>query len=258
MSAPKDEEESHLLGAYLARALRERILLDRSFGIDSPVSWPPSPRRFPLSSKAPMERSGESLEEERKRRRGFLESISREAASCTACVLANSRRQAVFGVGDPCARLMFIGEGPGEDEDRQGEPFVGKAGQLLNRMITAMGLVRTEVYIANIVKCHPPLNRNPFPREIALCLPYLRRQVEIITPEVICALGNVAARTLLDTLLPISRLRGRFGEFLGIPVLPTFHPAYLLRNPADKRLAWDDLRKVMKKLGLPIPGNPRR
>jgi uracil-DNA glycosylase len=156
-------------------------------------------------------------------------------------------------VGDPGASLLFVGEGPGEDEDRQGEPFVGKAGQLLDRMIEAMGLKRSQVYIANIVKCRPPGNRNPEPREIAACLPYLRRQVEIIAPRIICALGKVAATSLLDTPAPIGRLRGKLGEFLGIPVLPTFHPAYLLRYPEEKRLAWADLRKVMEFLGLRDP-----
>jgi DNA polymerase len=167
----------------------------------------------------------------------------------------------VFGVGDPCARLLFIGEGPGEDEDRQGEPFVGKAGQLLTRMIQAMGLARKDVYIANIVKCRPPGNRTPAPREIISCLPYLKRQIAIIAPEVICVLGNVAARSLLDTQVSISRLRGRFTAYGDISVMPTFHPSYLLRNPEDKRLVWDDLRKIMSLLGLPDPpsrGSPNR
>jgi DNA polymerase len=160
----------------------------------------------------------------------------------------------VFGAGDPCARLMFIGEAPGEEEDQKGEPFVGAAGQLLDRMIRAMGLEREEVYIANIVKCRPPGNRNPEPREIVSCLPYLRRQIEVVLPEVICALGRVAARTILDTQLSIGRLRGRFAEYLGIPVLPTFHPAYLLRTPEDKRLCWQDLKMVCQRLGLAPSG----
>src|SRR5262249_1032363 len=151
-----------------------------------------------------------------------------EVRVCEACVLARTRTKTVFGVGDPCARVMFVGEGPGEDEDRQGEPFVGKAGQLLTRMISAMGLRRGDVYIANVVKCSPPGNRNPEPREIVSCLGYLRRQVETIRPEVICTLGNVATRALLGTGESITRLRGKFAEFQGIPVLPTFHPSYLL------------------------------
>jgi len=239
------EEDLRSVAARLARSLRERIALDRSFGLEIPLSWPPDP--IPLNLPGP---SGRSPDAERVRRLALLEPIARETAACTACALSRSRRQAVFGVGDPCARLLFIGEGPGQDEDRQGEPFVGKAGQLLNRMIAAMGLQRGEVYIANVVKCHPPMNRNPAPREIIACLPYLRRQVEIIAPEIICALGSVAARALLDTTLSITRVRGKPGEFLGIPVLPTFHPAYLLRNPGEKRLAWEDLKKIMARLGL--------
>jgi uracil-DNA glycosylase family 4 len=232
--------------ARLARSLREKLLLERSFGFEVPLVWPPQ-----AALPVPQARNGAGdLDPERRRRTSLLEPIREEVRACRLCVLCRGRTQTVFGVGDPCARLMFIGEGPGEDEDRQGEPFVGKAGRLLDRMIQAMGLARENVYIANIVKCRPPGNRNPEPREIVACLPYLRRQVEIIRPEVICALGNVAARTLLDSQLPISRIRGRFGEFLGIPVLPTFHPAYLLRNIEDKRLAWEDLRKLMARLGL--------
>jgi DNA polymerase len=145
---------------------------------------------------------------------------------------------------------MFIGEAPGQDEDIQGLPFVGRAGQLLTKIIEAMGLKRDEVYIANILKCRPPNNRIPLPDEIAACEDIVKRQVAIINPKVICTLGKFASQTLLKTQAPISVLRGHFQEYNGIPVMPTFHPAYLLRNPADKKLVWSDMKKVMKELGL--------
>jgi DNA polymerase len=144
--------------------------------------------------------------------------------------------------------LVFIGEGPGADEDRCGQPFVGAAGQLLTKIIAAMKLDRKAVYICNIVKCRPPKNRNPEPDEISQCLPFLKRQLAAINPRVICVLGSVAARTLLNTQTPISRLRGRFHDFMGIPVMPTFHPAFLLRNPEKKRDVWDDVQQIMKLL----------
>lgn len=150
---------------------------------------------------------------------------------------------------------MFVGEGPGADEDRVGEPFVGKAGQLLTRIIEAgMGMKRAEVYIANIVKCRPPGNRNPEPDEVEQCEPFLKAQIRVIRPRVLIALGKYAAQTLLRDSTPITRLRGRWREYEGIPLMPTFHPAYLLRNPAEKRPVWEDIQNVLKFLGLPIPG----
>lgn len=184
-----------------------------------------------------------------------LDTLKAEMESCSLCALAASRTNLVFGVGDPDARLMFIGEAPGADEDKQGEPFVGRAGKLLTRMIEdGMGLKRCNVYIANILKCRPPGNRNPLPEETAHCEPYLKDQIRIVNPEIICALGAVAAQTLLKTKEPISRLRGRFHPYEGAELLPTFHPAYLLRNPPAKAEAWKDLQMVMNKLGLEIPG----
>ena len=150
-------------------------------------------------------------------------------------------------------RVVFVGEGPGADEDRLGRPFVGRAGQLLDKVIAAMGLRRKDVYICNIVKCRPPENRNPMPDEIAACLPHLEQQIEIIAPDVICALGRVAVQTLLDTKAPIGKLRGRWFEYRGIPLLPTYHTAYLLRNPRDKHLVWEDVQSIMAHLGLPVP-----
>jgi DNA polymerase len=181
-----------------------------------------------------------------------LESIRADLGDCTRCRLSETRRHIVFGEGSPRARLLFVGEGPGGDEDAQGRPFVGAAGQLLTKIIGAMGLTREEVYIANIIKCRPPNNRNPQPDEIETCFPFLRRQIDAIRPEVICALGKFAAQTLLKTDAPISRLRGRFHDYRGIAVMPTFHPAYLLRNEASKRDTWQDIQKIMGRLGLPL------
>lgn len=169
---------------------------------------------------------------------------------CTKCRLGRVRTRAVFGEGNPKAELLFVGEAPGFDEDREGRPFVGKAGQLLTKIIQAMGLGREDVFIANCLKCRPPQNRNPLPDEIASCRPYLAAQIEHIKPKIICALGKFAAQTLLETDAPISRLRGRFHEFKGMKIMPTFHPAYLLRNPADKKLAWEDIQLIMAELGL--------
>jgi DNA polymerase len=177
-----------------------------------------------------------------------LEALRSEVMRCRKCGLSSTRRHVVFGSGDPKARLMFIGEAPGEDEDIQGLPFVGRAGQLLTKIIEAMGLTRDRVYIANILKCRPPNNRAPLPDEIEACAGNVRRQVEIINPKVICTLGKFASQTLLETQTPISALRGKFKEYGGIKVMPTFHPAYLLRNPPDKKLVWEDMKKIMKEL----------
>ncbi|HEX9428284.1 MAG TPA: uracil-DNA glycosylase family protein [Candidatus Polarisedimenticolia bacterium] len=174
-----------------------------------------------------------------------LAAIREEIGDCRRCRLCEGRTQIVFGVGDPRARLMFVGEGPGADEDRQGEPFVGRAGQLLTRIIESMGLRRQEVYIANVVKCRPPENRTPLPDETGICSPFLLRQIMAIHPRVIVCLGTPAAQTLLGTRATITRLRGVFKEVRGIRIMPTFHPAYLLRNPAAKKEVWEDMKKVI-------------
>jgi len=179
-----------------------------------------------------------------------LESVRSQMGECTLCKLHKGRHTIVFGVGNPRARLMFVGEAPGEDEDLKGEPFVGKAGQLLTKMIEAMGLRREDVYICNTVKCRPPNNRNPEPDELAACEPFLKGQLAAVEPEVIVTLGKFAAQALLREQTPITRLRGQWREYEGIPVMPTFHPAYLLRSPQEKGKVWDDLQSVMKKLGL--------
>jgi DNA polymerase len=178
-----------------------------------------------------------------------LLAIRQELGECARCKLAGGRTTLVFGVGDPKAELMFVGEGPGADEDVQGEPFVGKAGQLLTRMIEAMGYRREQVYIANVVKCRPPGNRNPEPDEIEACEPFLRRQIEAVGPKVIVALGKFAAHTLLRSAVPITKLRGTWSTYAGVKLMPTFHPAYLLRSPDEKGKAWADLQLVMAELG---------
>ena len=175
-----------------------------------------------------------------------LAQVREGLGECTRCKLHTGRKTIVFGVGDPNAWLVFVGEAPGADEDRQGEPFVGRAGQLLTRIIEAMKLTREQVYICNIIKCRPPANRNPESDEIAACEPFLLAQLQAVQPKLICALGTFAAQTLLRTKEPISKLRGRFHHYHGIPVLPTFHPAYLLRNPHEKKTVWEDMKLLQR------------
>lgn len=178
-----------------------------------------------------------------------LAAIRDDIGDCTRCKLHQlGRQQVVFGVGNPDADLMFIGEAPGADEDTVGEPFVGRAGQLLTRIIEAMDLKRQDVYIANVIKCRPPQNRNPEPDEVETCEPFLFRQIDAVKPIVIVALGKFAAQTLLRTSEPISRLRGRVCEYRGTKLIPTFHPAYLLRNPSSKRQVWEDMKLVSRLL----------
>ncbi len=184
---------------------------------------------------------------------GDLAAIRADLGDCRRCRLAEGRTHLVFGEGNEHAELMFVGEGPGADEDRQGRPFVGRAGELLNKMIAAMGKAREEVFIANVVKCRPPNNREPEPDEAATCLPFLRRQIGAIRPKVIVTLGRVAVQALLETKTPISQMRGQWRIYDDIKVMPTFHPAYLLRNPDAKKPAWEDLQQVMKELGWSLP-----
>ncbi len=205
---------------------------ERSFGIDF------IPRAKPADASIGTEKAHR------------IAALYEKYKDCQACDLAAGRTKLVFGAGDPEAQLMFIGEAPGYDEDQKGLPFVGAAGQLLTKMIQAMKLTREDVYIANCLKCRPPENRNPMPTEIVSCNPILMQQIEIIQPKVICTLGKFASQTLLQTQEPISRLRGRFHDWKGIRVMPTFHPAYLLRTPDDKKIAWQDLKLVMSELGI--------
>jgi uracil-DNA glycosylase len=185
-----------------------------------------------------------------------LKAIRADIGDCTRCRLHKGRTNLVFGIGNPNAELMFVGEGPGADEDAQGEPFVGRAGQLLNNMISAMGLKREDVYIANVVKCRPPGNRTPEKDECDICSPFLLRQIEVIKPRVIVALGAVAAKNLLAVNDSMANLRGRWYDFRGSRLAVTYHPAYLLRDPRQKKEAWKDLQMVMKYLGLTPPTKP--
>jgi len=182
-----------------------------------------------------------------------LEQLREEMGDCRRCQLSEGRTNIVFGVGNPHADLVFVGEAPGRDEDIKGEPFVGQAGQLLTRIIEAMGLTRKDVYICNVIKCRPPENRDPLPLEIEMCEPYLEEQLNVIKPRAICALGSFASQTLLKSEVRISRLRGQFRDYKGIPLMPTYHPSFLLRNPHAKREVWEDIKKLMELLDLPRP-----
>jgi uracil-DNA glycosylase len=216
-----------------------------------------APKRAPDPAPAPAfvpQVTGPSLFEERIEN-DTLDRIRTDITpNCTRCKLHTARKQIVFGVGNPKAELVFVGEGPGRDEDEQGEPFVGRAGKLLTQMIEAMGLRREDVYICNVVKCRPPENRLPEKDEIATCSPFLFRQLGAIGPKVVCCLGACAAQTLLETTQGISRFRGEWFDYRGAKLIATYHPAYLLRNPAAKGEVWKDLQKVMAHLGL----QPRR
>ncbi len=182
-----------------------------------------------------------------------LETLRGEIGDCRRCPLHKGRKNLVFGNGNPDAELVFVGEAPGREEDLKGEAFVGRAGQLLTKIIHAMGLSRETVYICNVIKCRPPANRDPLPAEIEKCEPFLKKQLDILNPRIICALGSFAARTLLRTEERISQLRGRVFEYDGIPLIPTYHPSYLLRNPEAKRDVWLDVKKIMEILGMPAP-----
>lgn len=190
-----------------------------------------------------------------------LEQIRKNLGDCQRCKLGATRKNLVFGVGNPKARLVFVGEGPGADEDAQGEPFVGDAGKMLNRIIAAMELKREEVYICNVVKCRPPQNRPPEPDEVGACSPFLLRQLRSVKPEAIVALGTSAAQALLQTKVPISKLRSKFHDFHGIPLMPTYHPSYLLRTGGNSDSfwsVWDDMTQVLQLLKLPVPNKIRK
>lgn len=205
------------------------------------IGWTDPPQRLataePQSEPSKPPRSDENLDD-----------LGQEAGACTRCRLAEQRRKVVFGEGAVGAPVMFIGEGPGFEEDRTGRPFVGQAGMLLDGMIFALGFAREQVYIANVVKCRPPRNRDPQEDEMGACAPFLERQIELVGPRVIVALGRVAARWLTGSSKPMSALRGRWTSYRGIALMPTFHPAYLLRTPAAKREVWNDLKAIRKRL----------
>lgn len=246
---PRDELR-HLVGG-----LRTNLALRQRSGLLG-VSPLPSRRRAVKAASAlppvPAGDAGDSAPELVAERPGGavgLSLVRADLGDCTRCKLSAGRKNLVYGVGNPDAHLVFVGEGPGADEDEQGEPFVGKAGQLLNKMIEAMGYRRQDVYICNVVKCRPPGNRNPEPDEIAACEPFLKKQLGAIRPRMIVALGKFAAQCLLRDDTPISRLRGNFRSYEGIQLMPTFHPAYLLRDPSKKKEAWEDLKAVLAALG---------
>jgi DNA polymerase len=199
------------------------------------VSDPPGAHRAPLqdAQRAPLQ---------------DLESIRQDIGDCQRCKLARTRTNIVFGSGSPNAELVFVGEAPGYDEDQQGLPFVGRAGQLLTRIIESIDLKREDVYICNVLKCRPPDNRNPEPDEVATCNPFLKRQLATIRPKIVCCLGTFAAQTVLQTAAPISKLRGKFFDMDGIRVIATFHPAYLLRSPEKKREVWEDMKQIRAEL----------
>ncbi len=183
-----------------------------------------------------------------------LEAVREELGDCTRCKLHKSRKNIVFGEGNPKTTIAFVGEGPGFEEDQQGRPFVGEAGELLTKIIeSGMGIKRADVYICNIVKCRPPGNRNPEPDEVAACIGFVKKQIAAINPKVIVTLGNVPTQNLLGTKQGITKLRGTWQSYGGIPVMPTFHPAYLLRSPGEKKKVWEDIQKVMGRLGIAVP-----
>ncbi|HEV8717477.1 MAG TPA: uracil-DNA glycosylase [Candidatus Binatia bacterium] len=218
--------------------------------VPSPAASRPQPPVQPIVAPAVATQAGDLFLSPTVQTVQTLEELRAEIGDCRRCKLCQGRTKIVFGVGNPRADLVFVGEGPGRDEDLKGEPFVGRAGQLLTEIITkGMKLRREDVYIANVVKCRPPDNRNPEPDEIAACEPFLMKQLDLIKPRLIVALGTFAAQTLLKTKTPISRLRGVWHTYQGVKLMPTLHPAYLLRNPNDKRLVWQDIQAVLREMG---------
>jgi DNA polymerase len=244
------EERDRIIAELRAHAELRRWFGAEVYRAAAPAARPPrAPQPAPEKAEKTVSVPGEDPE---KRRR--LEELRQEMKDCHHCPLAESRTHLVFGEGRADARLMFVGEAPGRDEDRTGRPFVGRAGKVLTRMIEAMGLQREDVFIGNILKCRPPGNRNPSVVEMAECMPYILKQIKIVEPEVICALGTTALKGLLhDPNAVISRMRGRFLDWRGTKLMPTYHPAYLLRSPGEKRKVWEDLQKIMAELGLPPP-----
>jgi uracil-DNA glycosylase len=258
-------QDSQNAAGRVARAVKQRLESLQGAGVTHAprarrVSVPPAPavKEHPAEKEQTREVGREKAEEKVATgdRSAALAALARKVATCTRCSeLARTRTQTVFGVGDPHARLVFIGEAPGADEDRQGEPFVGAAGRMLTDIITkGMKLRREDVYIMNILRCRPPGNRLPSAVEAAACREYFDAQLAIIQPEFICCLGACAAQNLLGTTTAIGQLRGRFHDYHGIKVLCTYHPAYLLRNPAEKRKVWDDIQILMTEMGLKTGG----
>lgn len=253
----------HSFNAVAAASLREYVTVLQESGLDGiPVTLAGEVHAAATPKAASTQRPA-SLPVGEVQQHESLDKIRKDLGDCQRCKLGKTRKNLVFGVGNPHARLVFVGEGPGADEDAKGEPFVGAAGQVLNRIISAMGLKREEVYICNVVKCRPPGNRDPEPDEIATCSPFLLRQLQSINPEAIVALGKPASHTLLGVKDPISKLRGKFRDFHGIPLMPTFHPSYLLRKQGEGSMesfwdVWDDMTQVLRLLKLPVPEKSRK
>ena len=223
--------------------------------IPSPESRTPSPSPLSLSMPSLTDPYATNLPTSLSDRQNLLETLNAEVHSCTLCrELACTRKQTVFGVGSAKPRVVFFGEAPGADEDRQGEPFVGRAGQLLTKIIEACGWKRSDVYIMNVLKCRPPDNRNPLPAETDNCRPFFERQFEILRPEYIVCVGTVPAQALLETNESVGKLRNRFHRYRDSTVLVTYHPSYLLRNPSAKKYVWEDMQMLLKEMGLPVPG----
>ena len=267
-AAPESEGDPPALARDLRDYLRDLIAFEgeefavpaETMELELPELGPVPPASSATSSKtasavaatelaqarAEASSSGPQVPEGAGSRSVVLEDFNRRICECTQCALGKTRTKFVFGSGNPEAGIMFVGEAPGAEEDRQGLPFVGEAGRLLTRIIEAIQLEREEVYICNVLKCRPPNNRDPRPEEVQTCEPYLKRQIEIIQPKVICSLGRFATQTLLRTTESMGRLRGRTHEYEGIPVIPTYHPAALLRNPQWKRPTWEDMKRVRR------------
>jgi len=249
MSEPSDVEELAALTVTLKRHLQRR----QRAGLAYLPKAAPIPSKTVTVSETPSLLAGTELDMLADTNAALsaesLEDLRANIGDCQRCKLCAGRTNIVFGVGNPRAKLMFVGEGPGRDEDLKGEPFVGRAGQLLTDIITkGMGLKREDVYICNVVKCRPPENRNPEPDEVAACEPFLKKQIDIVRPKIIVGLGKFAVQTLLNSKVAISKLRGNWASYHGIKLMPTFHPAYLLRNPADKKLVWEDIKLVIKEM----------
>jgi DNA polymerase len=220
-----------------------------------PASESPGLAAHSIAAKAQVAQAyAQALPGDLNARARLLAEVASEVKGCVLCrELACSRKQTVFGVGSPQARVVFFGEAPGADEDRLGEPFVGRAGQLLTKIIEACGWQRSDVYIMNVLKCRPPENRNPLPQEVENCRPYFERQFEILRPEYIVCVGTFPSQALLETDISVGKLRGRFHQYKGSKVLVTYHPSYLLRNPSAKKYVWEDMQLLLKDMGLPIP-----
>jgi uracil-DNA glycosylase len=260
MTNPSDAED-------LRRQLRARLRSLSAAGIDwlplgTPLQSPPVAAPQPMAVELPAAPAAAEpmpatmAETSIEQRRIGLQQLAQEVRGCTRCPeLCSTRTQTVFGQGEPGVDLCFVGEAPGEDEDRQGLPFVGAAGQMLNRIITGCGLKREEVYIMNVLRCRPPRNRTPLPNEVANCRGFLERQMDLVRPRFICCLGGCAATNLLQTPLSVGKLRGRFHDYRGIPALVTYHPSYLLphRSPEKKREVWEDMKMLLQRMGRPIP-----